>query len=284
MGKSLISFLSFLFVSLVCSSQTIQKNHIIFDCTNKKIKDSLITKYLDSGAQKHSYNSPQWQLYCDSLITICPNIAVAYQLKAIPYIKYGEYQKAFLLEDKAVQLDPQGFTAYRGFLKCIFTKDYEGAILDFQNAQQLLPNSYEMDHTYFFYEGLCNLELGNFSTAEENLKKDIFIQTQGDTLKTVHFNTSFYLGVLYYEMKNYESAKNYLLKCIAVYKEHSNANYYLALVYNAIGKFDLKNKYLQFSKQAFEKGFSLNEGNIYYANYPHQIKLFEVEQAINAKK
>lgn len=284
MGKSLILFLSFLPIALICSSQTIQKNHIIFDCTNKKIKDSLIKKYLDSGAEKHSYNSPQWQLYCDSLITICPNIAVAYQLKAIPFIKYGDYQKAFLLEDKAVQLDPQGFTAYRGFLKCIFTKDYEGSILDFQNAQKLLPNSYEMDHTYFFYEGLCNLELGNFSKAEENLKKDIFIQTQGDTLKTVHYNTLFYLGVLYYEIKNYDLAKNYLLKCIAVYKEHSNANYYLALVYNAMGKFDLKNKYLQFSKQAFEKGYGLNEDNIYYANYPHQIKLYEVEQAINEKK
>lgn len=74
------------------------------------------------------------------------------------------------------------------------------------------------------------------------------------------------------------------MKCIAVYKEHSNANYYLALVYKEMGNYDLENNYLQLSKQAFEKGYGLNEDNVYYANYPHQIRLYEVEQTINAKK
>ncbi len=175
MGKSLILFLSFFFAAAFCFCQSTQDILPKCDCSSKKVKDSLIEKYLTNGAEKYSYNGPRWQLYCDSLIALCPNIAVAYQLKAIPYIKYGDYARAFPLEDKAVELEPKKWTAYRGFLKCIFTKDYEGAIIDFQNAQRLTPNGYEMDHTYLFYEGLCNLELGSYSIAEENFKKDIFI-------------------------------------------------------------------------------------------------------------
>ena len=198
MAKSLILFLNFLFVAAFCFCQSIQNKSAACDCNNKNVKDSLVEKYLDNGAEKYSYNGPQWQLYCDSLIAICPNIAQAYQLKAIPYIKYGDYAKAFPLEDKAVELEPKSFTAYRGFLKCIFTKDYEGAIIDFKNAQLLTPNSYEMDHTYPFYEGLCNLELGNYSLAEENFKKDFFIQTGGNIEKQsrIHFNSFLYMGII----------------------------------------------------------------------------------------
>lgn len=284
MGKSLILFHSFLMAAFFCTGQTILQKPAQCDCGNKTVRDSLVEKYIDSGAEKHWYNNPQWLLYCDSLIAICPNIAIAYQHKAIPFIKNGEYEKAFELEDQAVILEPKMHTSYRGFLKCIFTKDYEGAIIDFQKAQQLVPNSYEMDHNFLFYEGLCNLELGNYSKAEENLKKDVFIQTGGDTSKTPHFNTLFYLGVLYFEMKNYSSAKKYLLKCIGVYKQHPDANYYLGLIYKKEKNFTLEEKYLQVAKQAFEKEYEINEDNIYYANYPHQIRLYEVQQALINKK
>jgi tetratricopeptide (TPR) repeat protein len=250
------------------------------DCSSKKVRDSLSEKYLTNGAQKYSYNGPQWQLYCDSLIVLCPNIAAAYQLKAIPYIKYGDYAKAFPLEDKAVELEPKNFTAYRGFLKCIFTKDYEGAIIDFQNAQRLTSNSYEMDHTYFFYQGLCNLELGNYSIAEGNFKQDISIQSGPDLKKqnTVHFNTFLYIGILYYEMKDNDKAKEYLQKCLAIYKEHPDANYYMAMLYKRESNRDLKNKYLQTAKRSKLLGYGLNEDNVYYAYYPHQITLYEINQ------
>ena len=280
MVKSFVLFLNFLMIASFCSCQQTEPNKVTCDCTSKEVRDSLVEKYLDNLVQRVSYNTPQWQMYCDSVIAICPNIANAYELKAIPYIKYGDYAKAFPLEDKAVELAPKEFTAYRGFLKCIFTKDYEGAIVDFQKAQQLVPNSFEMDHTYFFYEGLCNFELGHYLKAEENFKKDIWNQTGGYTTKTVHYNSLFYLGVLYYEMKSYPLAKKYLLNCISIYQQHPEANYYLAMVFMKTKKYLLGKKYLEISKQAFKDGYNLIEDNIYYANYPHQITPYEVEQAL----
>lgn len=282
MAKSLILFLNFLFVAGFSFCQPVKTTSPACNCFDTKVKDSLIERYLDNGAEKYSYNGPQWQLYCDSLIALCPNIGNAYQLKAIPYIKYGDYAKAFPLEDKAVEVEPKRWTAYRGFLKCIFTKDYEGAIIDFKNAQLLTPNSYEMDHTYPFYEGLCNLELGNYSLAEENFKKDFFIQTGGNIEKQsrIHFNSFLYMGILYYEMNENNKAKDNLQKCIAIYQAHPDANYYLGMLYKRCNNTELKNKYLEIAKQSKIKGYNINEDNVYYAYYPHQITAYEINMEL----
>jgi tetratricopeptide (TPR) repeat protein len=280
MEKSLILFLNLVLVTF-CSCQISPQKFTKCDCSDKKIQDSLIAEYLDKAeALPDMYNNPLWLDYCDSLIAICPNIAFAYQHKAVPYLKNGEYEKAFALIDKAVELDPQRWTSYRGFCKCIFTKDYEGAIIDFHKAQQIFSGGYEMDHSYFFWQAVSYLELKNYSEAEKNFKQDIFIETNGDTTKNTHFNSLFYFGVLYFEMKRYNLAKKYLLKCLLQYKQHPIANYYLAMVYKAEKNYALEKKYLQIAKQAFEQDYGLNEYNDHYTNYPYQIHLYEVEQAI----
>lgn len=281
MEKLLILFLSCLFLSENCNGQTMSVKTTI-DCYNKHTQDSLIERYIENGAQKlrHFYNDRAWPVYCDSIIALCPNIAEAYRQKAIPFIKNGEYEKAFELENKIVELEPKEWTAYNGFLKCIFTKDYEGAIIEFQKAQQLTPNGFEMDHTYFFYEGLCNLELGNYKKAEANFNQDVFIQIGGEAQKEAHFNTLLYFGILYYEMGDYTKAKEYLLNCLKQYSQLPDANYYLAMTYKKIGDLELKKKYLETAKLSIQQGYSMNEDNLYYANYPHQIKLYEIEEEL----
>ena len=285
MVKSSILFLSFLFAGWACSHKPATTAGPAIDCSNPHIKDSIINRFIDNGAEKlpKQYNNPAWGSYFDSVIALCPDIASAWQLKAIPYIKNGEYEKAFALNDKAVALDPRGYTAYRGFLKCIFTKDFEGAITDFQKAQQLTPNGGEMDHTYKFYEGLCNLELGNYLQAEENFNADILIQTGGNKKAVPHFNTLLYVGILYYEMKNYVRSKEYLQKCLSVYPQLPEANFYLAMVYKQENRPALKNKYLELARMAIIDGYTMSEDNLYYAYYPHQVTLYEVGQELENK-
>lgn len=281
MAKWLILFLSFwMMVQSGICQQSAAPAHC--DCSSKRVQDSLVVKYLDNGAEKYNYNGPEWQLYCDSLISICPNISEAYQHKAIPYIKYGDYAKAFALENKAVEHDPARWTAYRGFLKCIFTKDYEGALVDFKEAQRLTPNSYEMDHTYFFYQALCNLELGNYKLAEENFKQDAIVQQEGktDTIDRVHYNSYMYRGILYYELNRNSEAKACLLKSIKIYPQLPEANYYLAMIFKKEKNDTERKKYLELARAAKLAGYSISEDNIFYAYYPHQITLYEINQEL----
>ena len=249
-------------------------------CGSKAYQDSLVARYLDRGAHRISYLSPRWGQYCDSLIAACPNIAYAYQQKAMPLIKCGDYAQAFPLIDKAVALDANRWLAYRGFLKCIFTKDYAGAIADFQRVAKLKPNGREMDHTYPFFEGACELELGHYQRAATAFANDIALQRGHDGQGQIHFNTLFYAGVVAARLKQYAPAQAYFQQCLHAYPQHPEANYYLALTYRAQGQPGAALQYLEAAQRALIGGYRLNEDNIFYANYPEQITEHEVTQAM----
>jgi tetratricopeptide (TPR) repeat protein len=253
------------------------------DCGNRRFRDSLIIKYVDSGAQKlpFMYNNPSWGSYLDSIIAICPDIATAYQLKAVPAIKNGEYTKAYSLDEKAAELDSQQFTSYLGFLKCIFTKDYTGAIVDFNRAIRIIPGGGEMDHSFYFYLGICYLELGKYQEAEVNFNKDIFSQYQGDSTREVHFNSLLYMGITKSAKGELDSAEIYFKKCLHVYQELPEANYYLALIYKKRKETNLEKRYFEIARKSILDRYSMNEDNLYYVNYPGQITLYEVNEQLS---
>jgi hypothetical protein len=93
MERSLTLFRNLIFVLLFYFYQPAKGQEVKCDCSNKRVQDSLVEKYLVKGANRHNYNGPVWQQYCDSLIALCADIAVTYQQKAIPYINTGIMQK-----------------------------------------------------------------------------------------------------------------------------------------------------------------------------------------------
>jgi tetratricopeptide (TPR) repeat protein len=269
MEKSLTLFLSLLLVPLLSYSQ--QKT----DCSSKVVQDSLLEVYSEK-AWKFGYNHPDWGTSWDSLIAICPNIAEAYQEKAIPYLKSGDYAVAFGLEDKAVELDPKRWIAYRGFLHCIFTKNYEKALTDFQLAEQIVPNASVMDHTYSFFCGLSYLETGVLEKAEQLFLKDIDQQKRTGKGNDIHFNSLLYLGIVHLEMKEYIEAEKDLKRCLVYYPQLPEANYYLAKTLKVTGHADA-DMYFEKAKEYFNQGYKMNEDNEAYVNYPRQISLVEIE-------
>lgn len=267
-----------LFLSIILLQPCIAQSKII-DCNDKSVQDSL-NQYFQKNAWKLGYNHPNWQKYCDSVLAVCPNNANMYREKAIPYIKGGDYEKAFLLEDKAVELDPKKWLDYRAFLKCIFSKDYEGAIIDFDNAEKLSPNSFVMDHSYSFYKGISYLELRQYDEAEKCLVKDISLQTKGDSSITAHYNSYLYLGIVYFEKKKFAEAEFYLKKSLDGYSQLPDANFYLALTYKAVGNIIESKRLLDVAQTASRNGYKQNEDNEAYAYYPHQITLYEIEEEL----
>ena len=280
MGKWWPLFLSLLVPAYHSHGQAAAAGGTAMSCGSKVYQDSLVARYLDRGAHRVSYLSPRWGQYCDSLIAACPTIAYAYQQKAMPLIDCGDYAKAMPLMDKAVALDANRWLAYRGFLKCIFTKDYPGAIADFQRVARLKPNGREMDHTYAFFEGACELKLGHYKLAEAAFAQDVALQRGPDGQGEIHFNTLLYAGVVAARLKQYAPAQAYLQQCLKAYPQHPEANYYLALIYQAQGQPALARQHLEAAQRALVGGYRLNEDSIFYANYPEQITEYEVTQAM----
>ena len=254
------------------------------NCDSRHFQDSLIARYVDSGAEKlpYHYNNPAWGSYMDSIISICPHIATAYQLKAVPAIKNGEYIKAYALDEKAAQLDSPQFVSYLGFLKCIFTKDYTGAIMDFNRANRIIPGGAEMDHSFYFYLGLCYLELEKYPDADVHFTRDLFSQNKGDSNVDIHFNSLLYKGITKLKLGQSDSAEIYLKKCLGIYEKLPEANYYLALIYQKRKETNLEKKYLEMARKSLLDGYSMNEDNLYYVNYPKQITLYEINKQLSA--
>lgn len=256
-----------------CFSCYAQKS---IDCSNVAVQDSLFNLY-SKKARSFGFDHPGWDQSFDSLIAICPNIAEAYQEKGLPHLFKGNYDKVFEYNDKAVELDPKRWTGYRGYLHCIYAKNYEKAIQDFENATQLTPNGFIQDHTYWFFLALCHMELGNYEVAEGFLNKDIVQQKRGEGKNDLHFNSLLYFGVVYYLMNEYDKAELWLRDCLQLYEQHPMANYYMGMTMKITGNSQAK-VYFEKAKQYTREGYRLNEPNSQNITFPKQISIEEMER------
>lgn len=240
--------------------------------------DQIIKKYLDNGAWRVRYFSPEYQLYIDSAIATNPNMAYLYQQKAMPYFKQGKYELGLKSLDKAVELDPKAHIDYRAFIKCIFAKTYEESIKDFQTAKKIKgEHGVVMDHSYDFYIGLCHLQLGDFSKSLDYLEKSIENTKKTNGENWIHYLDLFYAGIATQELGRHNEAIRYFDKVLKEYPTFSDAKYYRALSLFRTDQIDLAEKTLTDCELDFKKGYTVNEDNAVYEKYPYQIKQFYID-------
>jgi tetratricopeptide (TPR) repeat protein len=264
-----------IFLSASCSTSG-QKNS---ETKKQDLTDNqIIKKYLENGAWKTRYFSPEYQLYIDSAIAINPNMAYLYQQKAMPYFKQGKYELGLRSLDKAVELDPKSHIDYRAFIKCIFARTYEESIKDFQTAKKIKgEKGVVMDHSYDFYIGLCHLQLGNLSTSLNYLEKSIEHTRTTNGENWIHYLDLFYAGIATQELNRHKEAIQYFDKSLKGFPAFSDAKYYRALSLFRTGQIDLAEKTLTDCELDFKKGYTINEDNAIYEKYPYQIKQFYID-------
>ncbi len=76
--------------------------------------------------------------------------------------------------------------------------------------------------------------------------------------------------------------KEYLLSCLKIYKQLPDATLLPGPGLRAGRQYNKGKEYLEIAKGSYRSGYRMNEDQLYYVNYPHQIKLYEIEQALSA--
>lgn len=243
-------------------------------CNNTALRDSLSGRVY----RTHSYTSAAYQAACDSLLALCPKWDNVYQMKAMPFIKKGRSAEAYYWLDKAVALNPTEHLDYRAFLKCLFTKDYAGALEDFAEAEKLRPGGGLMDHSYRFYSALCYLGLGNFSRATALL--DEVAKEQEARLKTAHFNTYFYLGLARHLAGLDTESERAFAQCLAIHRQHPDAHFYLGRILKARGENEKADTHFRSCVSALQAGYNNSEDQEPYIRYPYEAGIRDAESEL----
>jgi len=234
-------------------------------------QEKIINKYLKNGAWNHHYLTKEWEAWIDKGIAEDSTIAYLWQQKALPYWKQKKYQLAISFYNKAVYLDRQQWLSRLAFLKCIFAKDYEGALIDLNTYVKEYGTTIEQDHSLEFYMGICYLQINNYDLALSVLKENVSSQAKKHGVNWVPFLDRFYLAIAYYEKGDYNLAISELNIVLNEYSNFSDAQFYKSVCLNYLGQKKMAKEIMARGKSNFEMGYTFNEDSNLYENYPYQV-------------
>lgn len=263
---------------------------LVLACTHAKAQnstarqDSIIVKYLNGCAYKNHYLAQSWDDCIKEGLKQDSTIALLWQQRALPLWKTRKYEQALTYYDKAVVYDRERYLGRRGFLKCIFQKNYRDAITDMEAAEREFGYGIQNDHSYQFYIGLCYLQLNEFGVAEQILEKEFVRKVKERGEDMVHHLELFYLGIVQYELRNYDKAILYFDKALRAYSNFSDVQYYKGLCLLQKGDKENGCNLMLVAKSNFEKGYTINEDDVFYETYPYQVNWFMAKWMIPGYK
>jgi tetratricopeptide (TPR) repeat protein len=238
---------------------------------SNEFRDSIRVRYLDSGAWHHSIFSKKYGSCIDSALKLSPQDAYLWQQRGMPYFKQMKYQEGMPYIDSAVKYDTTENLPYRAFLKCIFQKDYLGAIEDFTYLIRDHLHGGVMDHEFNFYLGLCALQLSHYELAD-SLFSICIANDHAISGTWVHPLHLFYLGVARYEEAKYTPAISCFDSALTIYPNFSDAEYYKFLCLKRMGQNGEADALISRARDDFMNGFTINEDNAVYERYPYQVE------------
>ncbi len=276
MTRTIHTLILTLFVSLQCSAGSSDA----FQKPKLNPKDSAQVRHYMSMAFQQALFSAQRHVYLDSALAIAPWYDYAWQQKAMPLYKQRKYELGVPYLDSAVKYNRNKHLEYRAFMKCIFAKDYKGAMKDFRDAYNENGNSGIMDHPYIFYMGLCHLQLNNFDSARILLQRSVDETTKKNGENWVHHMDWFYLGISFYELQDDTKAITCFDKCLKEYPQFCDAKYYKALCLAKNKNYKEASMVATQAGEDFKQGYSFVEDNSFYEPYPYQVNKFFLEGTV----
>lgn len=266
--QRLLLFLQLLVSTSVIAQNTKVPQHPISAADSARVKD-----YWQKANHSRLF-SQQRQLYLDSALAITPWRAYFWQQKSMPLSKQMKHDLAKPYLDSAVKYDPAAYLPYRGFLRCIFSRDYIDALQDFYASKKVNGNSGVMDHPYDFYIGLCHLQLNHFDSARYYIHKCIEEKRRTAGADWVHYLHWFYEGITWFEQEHYNKAITCFDSSLRLNPYLPEDYYYTGICLARKGDKRTALDYVTKADSLIKRGYFINEDNARYETYPYQVRTF----------
>ena len=228
-------------------------------------------------AAGHYQFSKEYQKAMDKALEIDSTFDYPYWAKSIAYLKSGDFIHWKLLIDQAVSYNPEMHLGYRGWCRYQFFRDYKGAIEDIEQLDKLTDYDIGLSQNGRYHlhiaRGLCYKAIGEKQKALEIIENQVLINEEKKLVGSYDY---LHLGVLYFEMEDYNKALSAFQKQSSITPLAEN-QYYLALVYRSLGRSEeylsclYKSKELYLSDSRMFDPYSNPLDRIYLADITSEI-------------
>ncbi|OSZ78914.1 hypothetical protein CAP35_11880 [Chitinophagaceae bacterium IBVUCB1] len=246
--------------------------------------DSMRAKAYWDSSWNYGLHSREHQQYLDSALMVIPTHAYYWQQKSMPLYKMYKYQLAIPYLDSAVKYDPHRWMPYRAYMRCIFEKNYRGALADFYTTKAQYNSLYVMDHPYDFFIALCHLQLNNFDSSSHYLHLCIDERAKKHGKDWVHHNHLFYLGITQYEKHNYTDAIATFDDVIRIAPQFADVYYYKAICQYMLRRYADAKASIAKASAYYTQGYTIREDGALYEPYPYQVRKYFIQGMEKALK
>lgn len=239
---------------------------LFYNCTDQysyykkgftEAEKKALPKKLVNGIFLYYQGTPEQQFLLQEAMSYDDTYADIYRELGVPYLKRGIAEKFPHYYGKAADLNPLDWLGWRGYLYLFFYRDYERALADFIEADQLTPDvvDYPQSMNIDFMKGICHLKMGEQKEAIEYFNKQIAYETKTVGLEYIESITFLYKGIAYWEMNQLNEAKEAFETGATIDSNNADLPYWLAKLALKEGQADKASKHLSKAKTQFLNGY-----------------------------
>lgn len=235
-------------------------------------QEQLATQLL-SGVGGYYQGSPATQMTLREALEYDPTNAAIVREIGVPYLKRGIVAEFPDFYGKAAEMDPVGWTGWRGYLYLYFYRDYERALADFNATDTLTPNvvDYPQSLSVDFMRGICYLQLGQYPQAIEYFERHIAHETEATGLEYLESQTFLYKGITHWRIGQIEEARAALELGHQIDPQNADLLFWLAQLFLSQGDLSPTESYLEQARRQFDLG--------YYNSRPYVEDFFQIYEA-----
>lgn len=247
-------YLNIVFLCLIFSS-CLKLSNENFRHLSIDEKRALSAEYTQL-AKRLEMGSPKNMMLLDKAIRINPNNDLAWREKALPYLYAGMFDEWNSNIEKAIELNPEAWQAWRGFDRLFYFRDYAGALFDLDATDTLTRNQvdYPQNISVDYLRGLCYFGLSDYPKALEYF--DTFVNDEKLKVGDAYIDETvfLYMGRIKMCLGKYDEAIQHLERGLKYENSLADFNYYLARIYCIHDELDKALQELSIAKEKFEDG------------------------------
>jgi tetratricopeptide (TPR) repeat protein len=262
----LVRYLWLASLTILFASSCQRKEEIWYQKTFSPEERKELSLTLLDGIRYHYQGSPACQMILQESLSYDPDNAKTHREIGVPYLKRGVASAFPHYYGKAAELDPLGWTGWRGYLYLYFYRDYERALADFNLTDTLTPNQvdYPQSISVDYMRGICYLMLDDYPNAIDYFDRHIAYETSITGFEYIDPKTLLYRGIAYLGLNQPDTAIHSFRSGLTIDDENADLYYWLAQVQGQQGQLakarqNLERAHIEFAKKNYNRRYYVEE-------------------------